>query len=402
MQGSSSLTAFAGQTIQLTGTGSLATNNCAALLEGTGSIGAKSLTLASATLSGAGLIYAYALTVHNKVQWLPALASKGGDKKYSWASTNLPALTTEAYELGYTPAQLIYGYATLPWVTNSGYITQINPMQGGASLPAAVSLGGDFHYGEGRATLPALQGLGIYAVAHELGDLDATMPMLTGFVGDWPVLATLTGNLPSLANEGSSVVGFGTGSTMSAQMPELSGSINAGASLVNNLPVFEGEITGTYEVRATLEAQIPKLAVRINAGGQIAGSAPTVRGLIEGSVAVTGSLQTASVRLSGSCTGSAHVSGTLVGSVKTPRGTLQAIVAASGSMTVRTLYPQGALTSETIHGILDASIPVNQGSLHSATGTLGSLDIALKIPQGRLSGRAPGSTRILRHIRNEV
>jgi len=162
MKGHGKLTVYAGQTVTMRGAGRLASANCDAFLAGRGSLAVKASKPGKVTMAGAGMLLAEATAPTRGFVWLPALRSIGGDKQYSISRQNLPPLTSSGSGDMYVPPMPVIGYGNLPAIVSHGRVTTISIARGDTTLPALQSRGGDFQYGVGVGTLPALRSFGYY------------------------------------------------------------------------------------------------------------------------------------------------------------------------------------------------------------------------------------------------
>jgi hypothetical protein len=158
MIGYGTLIAYAGQTVTLSGTGSLIGNNCAAYLSGIGTLSAKASQNGSATLSGTGYLYAVATGIDSCSASLPALQGICGDAlNWSFSSASLPALQGQAVEEAYVPAFVSSCAASLPALMGLSISDQLNLGHVSGSLQPLTGICSDYDYGICRASLPALQ-----------------------------------------------------------------------------------------------------------------------------------------------------------------------------------------------------------------------------------------------------
>ncbi len=170
MQGTGTLTAYAGQTITFSGSGTFFGHNYEALFAGTNTLTATMGVPGVSTLTGTGYLSGYAQQAATSTVALPALVSKGGDYAYAESAVTLPALTAYGESGFYIPGTVYGGFVMLPALTSAGLMHSIGHMQGDVSIPALLSKGGDYAYGEGVVTIPALfssgaQGYGSLIIA---------------------------------------------------------------------------------------------------------------------------------------------------------------------------------------------------------------------------------------------
>ncbi|MFA7254402.1 MAG: hypothetical protein WC107_07705 [Patescibacteria group bacterium] len=161
MQGSSSLSGYAGQTITCSGVGALLANNCAALLSGDGSLSATARVPASCLLSGTATVTVYTTQAAAAFATLPAIVGLSGDYAYSVANAALPALTEYADGGLYVPAVPVGAVGDLPALWSVGMIVQSNPGDATGTLPTIDSLAGDYAFGVGSANLPVPESFGM-------------------------------------------------------------------------------------------------------------------------------------------------------------------------------------------------------------------------------------------------
>ena len=154
MQGSSSLSGYAGQTITCAGTGALLARNCAALLSGAGALSATARVPASCLLAGAATVTVYTTQAAAASDMLPSVVGLSGDYDYSFMSSSLPALTDYAEGGLYVPAAPVGAVGDLPALWSVGMIVQSNPGDADGDLPSVNSLAGDYAFGVGSADLP--------------------------------------------------------------------------------------------------------------------------------------------------------------------------------------------------------------------------------------------------------
>ena len=151
MQGTGTLTVFAGQTITLSGAGALSANNVAAVLLGGATLYTRGATAgSSAALSGAGDLLVTASVPTTGMVWTPPAASIGGDREYAVGRASLSALFSSGTGGLYAPPTPTTGYGNLPGIVSSGFVMDIDIGNGDAVLPAWSSLGGDHEYGAAR------------------------------------------------------------------------------------------------------------------------------------------------------------------------------------------------------------------------------------------------------------
>ncbi len=163
MQGTGSLTAYAGQSVQLTGVGSLLARNLVAILPGSGNLTVRGATAGTiAELSGTGELLVVASIPTTGMVWMPSIEALGGDKEYSVGAAELQPLYSEGAGGFYVPDTVTFGYGNLPAVVSSGFVTDIDVGEGSADMPALVSLGGDHEYGVASEQLPAAISSGVY------------------------------------------------------------------------------------------------------------------------------------------------------------------------------------------------------------------------------------------------
>lgn len=168
MQGQGTLTAYAGQTVTMSGVGSMPVRNYAALMRGAGSLSAVASQAASCLMTGSGTVHitTTAPTVGNAS--LPALTSIGGDYNYAQGRGYLPALFSTGEGGFYVPPQATMGYGNLPCLVSSGVVTTISTGNGDGDLPPFISLGGEGNYGvTGAQSLPTLESFGIFGTKGE-------------------------------------------------------------------------------------------------------------------------------------------------------------------------------------------------------------------------------------------
>ena len=183
MQGTGALTAYAGQTIYFSGAGTFYAHNYEASMEGAGTLIATAGVPGVSTLNGSGYLSVYAQQATTSATTIPALVSKGGDFAYDEGAVNIPALTTYG-EGGFYVSEAVYGgYTIIPALVSVGLMKSIGHMQGDVSAPALITKGGDYVYGEGSATIPAMislgaQGYGNLIVAIDRASVASTLDLL--------------------------------------------------------------------------------------------------------------------------------------------------------------------------------------------------------------------------------
>lgn len=163
MQATSSLTAYAGQTVVLAGQATINIYDFDILFEGSSSLYIADNIFTSITFEAESFLYPYA-SYNYGYSDLPAITSIGRAPgvDVSLSNSTLPALTsTGEGDIAFDPEDLISGYGNLPVIVSSGIVTQTNVGDGDADLPALTSLGGDYVYGiSGPDYLPALLSFG--------------------------------------------------------------------------------------------------------------------------------------------------------------------------------------------------------------------------------------------------
>ena len=180
MQGTSSLTAYAGQVVTLSGIGSLISLGQAVTLLGEGSLTAYDFDVllrgqgylvtsdaqfASATMSGTSYSYINATYYYGRAQ-LPALNSIGRDATNTTVHGvgDLQPLTSTGEAAGsYDPEAISIGYGNLPILASDGIVIQSDYGEGDPDLPALTSKGGDYVYGESLSYLQPLMGFASYS-----------------------------------------------------------------------------------------------------------------------------------------------------------------------------------------------------------------------------------------------
>jgi len=146
MQGTGTLTAYAGQSITFQGTGQILFWGAFFSGEGTLSVPGQP---GEVTFSGTGELYAYAIQASGGSVELSALTSLGGvdNPGFGSGSSDLSALTVEARGGSYVPATAVIGYASVQMLVSAGHMICTHIMTGDADLAALTSLGSDYRYG---------------------------------------------------------------------------------------------------------------------------------------------------------------------------------------------------------------------------------------------------------------
>jgi len=144
MQGTGTLTAYAGQSITFQGTGQILF--WGANFSGDGTLSVPGLP-GEVTFSGEGELYAYAKRADGGSVELSALTSIGSDYEYKTGYAELSALTTEARGGSYVPATAVTGYGNIQPLVSAGHMVCTHIMTGDADLSALGSLGADYRYG---------------------------------------------------------------------------------------------------------------------------------------------------------------------------------------------------------------------------------------------------------------
>jgi len=204
MKGTSSLTAYAGQVVTLSGVGSLTAYDFDALLSGYGHLTILDAQLASSTMGGTSYFYANAIYYYGRAQ-LPALNNIGRDaiNTTSQGTGDLPSLTSSGEAAGsYDPEDISIGYGNLQILASDGIIIQSDYGEGDPDLPVLLSKGGDYVYGESLSYLQSLIGLAGYSNP-ATGFIQLKNVVISGeLLNDKSYYATGELSLPKLKIEG--------------------------------------------------------------------------------------------------------------------------------------------------------------------------------------------------------
>ncbi|MDA3870687.1 MAG: hypothetical protein PF589_12275 [Gammaproteobacteria bacterium] len=166
MQATSSLTAYAGQTVLLSGSSSLTTANYAASLSAGSTLTAKSSVLGAATLSASSTLYTSGRSLYGASSDLPALTSVGGviSSGSGFGNAAMQPMFSQGEEEAYTVTALVFAYGNMPVMVSSGIITKSAPGDGSVSIAAMSSMGGVGGYGSGSVGMPAFTSIGVYGL----------------------------------------------------------------------------------------------------------------------------------------------------------------------------------------------------------------------------------------------
>ena len=198
MQGTATLEVYAGQQIQLSGTGSLSISNAGAFMLGEATVAARGANAGTTVdLSGVGQLLVTASIPTTGMVWMPALQALGGDKAFAVGSAELPALFSSGEGGLYVPPTPTVGYGNLPSIVSSGVVTTTSFGTGDATLPALRSLGGDHDYGvSSDQYLQPLQSLGVYGAEFSASIISGPQPDSTmELVQDLVIVLTSEGTL---------------------------------------------------------------------------------------------------------------------------------------------------------------------------------------------------------------
>ena len=149
MDGTSSMSGYAGQTVTMEGTGSLVTWGISML--GAGTLSVPNMPGAS-RMEGTSDGYFYAKPICSGNASIGALDGKGGEKipGYGASLSYMEPLYSSAYGGMFVPADPVTGYVIMNALVSAAHMVTTHMMTGAADIGAVVSLGGDFLYGEAR------------------------------------------------------------------------------------------------------------------------------------------------------------------------------------------------------------------------------------------------------------
>lgn len=122
--------------------------------------------------SGVGALLGYSSGANGATS-LPALLSLGGDYQFGIAEGWLPPVESDGTGGFYIPPTPTRAEGWLPLLTSWGLVLESCPGDGDASLPALISLGGDYQYGFAQSWLPALDNFGVDGDPLDMVMLDA-------------------------------------------------------------------------------------------------------------------------------------------------------------------------------------------------------------------------------------
>ena len=169
MQGTGSLTIYAGQTILVSAEGSLTTSGSSggqAKLSGATSLYTYEFNeFVSDSLSGSSNLFIEPSTIPHGSAWLHEVMSIGGDTNYAISRQSLQPLYSYSND-EYVPAMPDYGIAWVTPIASWGY-AEGAAGEGVTNISALVSRSGDYNYSIGSAFLPRFVSLGIFGDDHE-------------------------------------------------------------------------------------------------------------------------------------------------------------------------------------------------------------------------------------------
>lgn len=204
----------------------------------------------------------------------PAFSSFGADETFinkGIGYADFPAFTSTGMADIYTPPQPGAGYAIFPPFSSVGFGVDIGIGTGSASLPAFVSKGGDYEYGEGYGNFPAFTSFGLegtmaneitlFSVMRAISDTDMAKETVIFLYSNGQFASTFTGTRQAVATlmsnlQGSSVfsvIGEFNVSLMSALAAGsyLTGEVNGAPPLNNSSRVWvvnmETGASGQYD-----------------------------------------------------------------------------------------------------------------------------------------------------------
>lgn len=197
MQGTGTLSAYAGQTATLTGSGSLSIVDYDALIQGEGTLTATASQFGAAELAGTSVLFAYSTAVASGRAFLHPVVSIGGSVNYAFtAPQSLSAFYGDAND-SYVPPPPVSGIVFLPPLSSYGY-ANVPDGEGEASLHSVMSRGGDYNYALGTASLQPISAFGMYQSNYEM-NLVSRYVLLSGadFVHDLVLIINSQANIVS-------------------------------------------------------------------------------------------------------------------------------------------------------------------------------------------------------------
>ena len=169
MNGIGSLSTFAGQTITMTGVGTQTCINCAAYLDGVGSLTGNASLSVKATLSGIGMHTAFAEERNGYANLeFPALRSLGGYDNPGRGEVRedrnkFEALTGFGYTSAAVPETPVMGNGNIIPFSSVGTMSVSHIITATLAFPPLAGKGGDYEYAEApEQNFPALRGFGVW------------------------------------------------------------------------------------------------------------------------------------------------------------------------------------------------------------------------------------------------
>ena len=166
MQATGTMTGYAGQTVAMTGAGSMILYDC--IMTGVGSMTAQASIQAESAMSGTGFMSTLASWCYANVE-LGALACIGGDvEDFAYGNGTFQPLNVSAEEGAYIPQAQVLGYGNLPWMLSSGIVKDVDVGAGNMALAPLEAIGGDYEYGFGSGELEPLWSIGVFGKEYEV------------------------------------------------------------------------------------------------------------------------------------------------------------------------------------------------------------------------------------------
>lgn len=161
--GTGTLTAGSLSKAVFAGIGQLkASAHTSTLFSGTSSlVGSGALVLQAQTnMAGVSSLYAEALTGGRSSSQLPYVGSIGGDYGFGAGLGTLPAIVCSATGGVFVPQELIVAYCTLPLMVGDAYGSDSDFAEMVSPVPTMSSIGADYAYGVSSVSLPGINSVG--------------------------------------------------------------------------------------------------------------------------------------------------------------------------------------------------------------------------------------------------